>query len=122
MWDGNIFRGSAIGFEPIREGGFQRVGFLAADGDERITLTYDFTDPLYTGPDPTTIERVFFELVISNDYKVEITSDRQTNRDSQPVFLLIERADDNIRDNSNQRLLKFDYGLPTGQHHPWRYF
>ena len=85
--DGNIFRGSAIGFEPIREGGFQRVGFLAADGDERITLTYDFTDPLYTGPDPTTIERVSFELVISNDYKVEITSDRQTNRDSQPVFL-----------------------------------
>ena len=48
--DGNTFRGSAIGFEPIREGGFQRVGFLAADGDERITLTYDFTDPLYTGP------------------------------------------------------------------------
>ena len=30
--DGNTFRGSAIGFEPIREGGFQRVGFLAADG------------------------------------------------------------------------------------------
>ena len=111
--DGNIFRGSAIGFEPIREGGFQRVGFLAADGDERITLTYDFTDPLYTGPDPTTIERVSFELVISNDYKVEITSDRQTNRDSQPVFLLIERAQNNIRDNSNQRLLQFDYGLPT---------
>ena len=52
-------------------------------------------------------------MVISNDYKVEITSDRQTNRDSQPVFLLIERAQSNIRDNSNQRLLKFDYGLPT---------
>ena len=51
--------------------------------------------------------------MISNDYKVEITSDRQTNRDSQPVFLLIERAQSNIRDNSNQRLLKFDYGLPT---------
>ena len=111
--DGNVFKGSAIGFEPIREGGFQRVGFLAADGDERITLTYDFTDPLYIGPDPTIIERVSFELVISNDYKVEITSDRQTNRDSQPVFLLIERAQDNIRDNSNQRLLQFDYGLPT---------
>ena len=76
---------------------------------------------MYAGPDPTTIERVSFELVISNDYKVEITSDRQTNRDSQPVFLLIERADDNIRDNSNQRLLKFDYGLPTAQYHPRRY-
>jgi hypothetical protein len=111
--DGNKFRGSTIGFEPIREGGFQRVGFLAADGDERIDLTYDFTDPLYLGPDPSVIEKISFELVISNDYKVEVTSDRQTNRDSQPVFLGVERAQGNIRDNSNQRLLKFDYGLPT---------
>ena len=44
---------------------------------------------------------------------MEVTSDRQTNIDSQPVFLLVERAEGNIRDNSNQRLLKFDYGLPT---------
>jgi len=111
--DGNVTRGSAVGFEPIREGGFQRVGFLAADGDERIVLTYDFTDPGYLGPDPSVIEEVAFELVVSNDYKVEITSDRQTNSDAQPVFLLVERAEGNIRDNSNQRLLKFDYGLPT---------
>ncbi len=111
--EGNVFRGSDINFEPIREGGFQRVGFVAADGNERITLTYDFTDPSYLGPDPSVIEEVSFELVISNDYRVEVTSDRQTNKDSQPVFLLVERAEGNIGDNSNQRLLKFDYGLPT---------
>ena len=111
--DGNVYRGSEINFEPIREGGFQRVGYISADGDERITLTYDFTDPAYIGPDPSVIEEVSFELVLSNDYRVEVTSDRQTNIDSQPVFLLVERAEGNIRDNSNQRLLKFDYGLPT---------
>ncbi|MBT4498209.1 MAG: hypothetical protein HOC74_10830 [Gemmatimonadetes bacterium] len=111
--DGNVVKGSSVGFEPIREGGFQRVGFRAADGDERITLTYDFTDPGYLGPDPSVIDEVSFELVISNDYRVEITSDRQTNKDTQPVFLLVERAEGNIRDNSNQRLLKFAYGLPT---------
>jgi hypothetical protein len=111
--DGNVFRGSQINFEPIREGGFQRVGFVAADGDERITLTYDFTDPAYLGPDPSIIQEVSFELVVSNDYRIEVTSDRQTNKDSQPVFLVVERAEGNIRDNSNQRLLKFDYGLPT---------
>mgnify|MGYP001189006404 CR=1 FL=1 len=111
--DGNVVRGSSIGFEPIREGGFQRVGFLAADGDERITLTYDFTDPSYLGPDRSVIKDVTFEYVISNDYKVEMTSDRQTNEDLQPVFLVVERAEGNIRDNSNQRVLRFDYGLPT---------
>ena len=111
--DGNTVRGSSFGFEPIREGGFQRVGFLAADGDERITLTYDFIDPSYAGPDPSVIKKVTFELVISNDYRVEITSDRQTNADNQSVFLLMERAPGNIQDNSNQRLLRFDYGLPT---------
>ena len=111
--DGNEIRGSDIGFEPIREGGFQRVGFLAADGNERITLTYDFTDPGYAGPDRSIIKDVAFELVVSNDYRVEVTSDRQTNIDQQPVFLLAERAAGNIRDNSNQRLLRIDYGLPT---------
>lgn len=111
--DGNVFRGSDIGFEPIRQGGFQRVGFLAADGNERITLTYDFADAAYLGPDRSVIKDIAFELVISNDYRVEVTSDRQTNSNLQPVFLLAERAEGNIRDNSNQQLLRFRYGLPT---------
>lgn len=111
--DGHVVRGSAIGFRPLREGGFQRVGFLAADGEERITLTYDFTSPSYAGPDPSVIKKVGFELVISNDYRVEITSNRQTNADNQPVFLLVKRAAGNIQDNSNQTVLKFAYGLPT---------
>ncbi|MEW6749452.1 MAG: hypothetical protein AB1505_00555 [Candidatus Latescibacterota bacterium] len=111
--EGNVVRGSAIRFTPTRQGGLQRVGYLAADGDEQITLTYDFTDPAYMGPDRSVIRKVAFELVISNDYRVEATSDRQTNAESQPVFLLVDRAAGNIQDNSNQRVLRFEYGLPT---------
>jgi hypothetical protein len=106
-------RGGEIGFRPILEGGFQERGYLAANGEETITLPYDFTDPSYTGPDATMIERVTFELVVANDYRLEWTSDRQTNRDNQPVFLLVARAPGNVRDNSNQRIVRFDYGLPT---------
>ena len=40
---------------PIVFGGFVRPDFLAADGQERIVLNYDFNDPGYIGPDPTTI-------------------------------------------------------------------
>ena len=111
--DGKTLRGSEIGFHAVRQGGYQRVGYLAADGDERITLTYDFTDPAYAGPDRTLIRRISFEMVISNDYRVEVTSDRQSNAAAQPVFLQVARAAGNIRDNSNQQVLTFDYGLPT---------
>ena len=38
---------------PLRR--VQGPGFLAADGPERIIVNYDFNDPAYVGPDPTTI-------------------------------------------------------------------
>ncbi|HID09830.1 MAG TPA: hypothetical protein EYP17_00820 [Candidatus Latescibacteria bacterium] len=111
---GRTWRGSEHGFYSLKEGGFQRPGYLAADGDEAIKLTYDFTDPSYTGPDPTTIDKVTVEMVLANDYKVEWTSDRQINANEQPVFLLVDRAPGNVKDNSNQILKRYDYGLPTG--------
>ena len=43
---------------PIIFGGFERSGFLAADGSERIILNYDFNDPGYIGPNPTEIVAV----------------------------------------------------------------
>lgn len=110
-----IERGSEIGFEPSIEGGFQRLGFLAADGDEQIELTYDFRGASYRGEDPSTIRRVQIELVVANDYHIEMSSDRQTNiPEDQPVFLTQSRASGNVRDGSNLQLLRFDYGLPTG--------
>ncbi|MBI4530387.1 MAG: hypothetical protein HY709_02595, partial [Candidatus Latescibacteria bacterium] len=110
---GNKVRGNDIGFKPLIEGGLQRQGFLAADGNERILLTYDLTDLSYNGPDPSLIKKVGFELILGNDYEVEWTSDRQTNKGNQPVFLPIERAKGNVRDLSNLTIVTFDYGLPT---------
>ena len=106
--------GKEINFAPLVQGGFQRQGgFLAADGDETIRLIYDFSDRAYLGPDPSTIVEVTFELVLANDYKVSMASNRQLSRAGEFHPLLIARADGNVRDTSNQRLVRFDYGLPT---------
>ena len=111
-FDGGTVSASEIGFRPLVEGGLQRPGYLAADGDA-IVVTYDFDDRTYSGPDPTEIERVEVELVVANDYRIEIASDRQTNADGTVVFLHLTTARGNVRDGSNQRVLRFDYGVPT---------
>ena len=111
--EGEETRGSEIGFRALVEGGFQRRGFLSADGNEVIRLRFDFADPSYTGPDPSRIEKVTLELVVANDYRVEIASDRQLDVRGEMVFLPVARASGNVKDGSNQRVLVFDYGLPT---------
>ncbi len=105
--EGKQTRGSEIGFRPLIEGGFQRRGYLAADGNEQIIVSYDFNDRSYAGPDLAAIERVNIELVVANDYRLEVSSDRQS------TFLLLAQATGNVKDNSNQRILAFDYGIPT---------
>jgi len=111
--EGNETRGSEIGFRPLIEGGFQRRGFLAADGNETILLRFDFFDRSYSGPDPSTISRIQLELVVANDYRVSVGSGLQTNLVKQQIFTPVFRADGNVKDSSNQRVLAFDYGLPT---------
>ena len=111
--EGNAVRGSDIGFRPLTEGGFQRQGFLAADGLEEILVRYDFADRTYIGTDPTEITRVEIELVVANDYLIEVTSSNQINAGDRAVFLPVAQARGNITDGSNQRVLRFDYGLPT---------
>ena len=109
-----VVRGSDIGFEPVVDGGFQRLGFLAADGSEQIEMTYNFRSPSYNGPDLSTIRRAQIELVVANDYHIEMSSDRQTNiPEGQPVFLTMKRASGNVKDGSNLGLFRLDYGLPT---------
>ena len=112
---------------PIVEGGFQESGFLAANGIQKIIINYDFADPAYIGPDPTEIVSATFDLVIANDYKIEVWSDRQTGQSAppqapltreilderNPALLLVARAPDNVKDGSNRRRLQFEYGLPT---------
>jgi hypothetical protein len=112
---------------PIIEGGFQEGGFLAANGTQRIIINYDFTDPSYVGPDPTEIVDVTFDLVVANDYRIDVWSDRQTGQSAppdapltretlderNPALLLLARAPDNVKDGSNRRRVLLDYGLPT---------
>jgi len=112
---------------PVIFGGFRRSGFLAADGAERIVLNYDFNDPAYIGPDPTSIIDVQFDYVLANDYRVDLWSDRQTGRRpspspplsaetidaSRPALLTLRRADGNVKDISNLQRVRFNYGLPT---------
>ena len=112
---------------PVVTGGFPQEGFLAADGEEKIIINYDFTDLAYIGPRPTEIVDLKFDLVVANDYKIQVWSDRQVGRGTLPslpltgadleqsgaVLFDIESAEGNVKDNSNQRRVVFDYGLPS---------
>ena len=91
-------------------------------------LNYDFDDPSYIGPDPTSITNVEFDYVMANDFKVEMWSSQQTGQrpmpsaplspesidSSEPAFMTVQRADGNVRDISNLQRVRFEYGLPTG--------
>ena len=91
---------------PLVEGGTPRRGALVADGAEQIVLTYAFAQP-------ELIRKLVFELVLANDYLVEVTSNLQTDFSDQPVYLPVAKSARNVQDGSNQRLVRFDYGLPT---------
>ena len=114
--DGTKVRGKELGFEPIVSGGFPQEGFISADGNEQITLRYDFdsADYLLSAPqDKTQIREVKFEVVLGNDYLVHATSNRQLGRSDDPVFLVVAQAEGNVKDNTNLKVVSFDYGLPT---------
>jgi hypothetical protein len=114
--DGTAESGKEIGFEPVIEGGFPREGFISADGNEQIKLRYDFNSAdflLTASQDKTQIKKVEFDLVLGNDYKVQVTSDRQTDRSRAPIFLLVTQAENNVKDNTNIKVVSFEYGLPT---------
>ena len=112
---------------PVITGGFPQEGFLAADGEEQIVINYDFTDLAYIGPRPTEIVDIQFDLVVANDYKIQVWSDRQVGRGSLPgtpltgadlaqsgaVLFDVRSAEGNVTDNSNQQRVVFDYGLPS---------
>ena len=115
--DGFEEEGEAFGFTPIVQGGFAGLGSVSADGQETIRIRYDFDSQAFlTGAHAgkADIEQVRFRLVLSNDYQVWLTSNRQSNRSGQPVLLLVTQAKGNVKDNSSQRLVEFEYGLPTG--------
>ncbi len=104
--------------KPLVDGGVQRRGLIEASGGDVVLLTYDIERDFFPTledsiKDLQEISRIEVELVVANDYFVEVTSNLQTNNTGEPVFLPQAKAAGNIRDGSNQRVLRFDYGLPT---------
>ena len=102
----------------VVEGGIRRGGAIVASGTDVITLTYNIEDFSPSTDDAIDdfreIERIEIGLVLANDYKVEVTSNKQTNNLGTPVFLPVLRASGNVKDGSNQAFHRFSYGLPTG--------
>ena len=122
---------------PAVVGGFDREGYLAADGAERIVLNYDFTDPAFqllredgTRIDASNIIEVEFEYLLANDYRIQMWSNRQTGSggekdvpqppltgalidQEEPVLFTIERARGNVVHATNVQVVSFHYGLPT---------
>ncbi|RKY68143.1 MAG: hypothetical protein DRQ02_05145 [Candidatus Latescibacterota bacterium] len=99
---------------PFVEGGILTPeGLLEAAGDEVITLKYDI-EHNYLTKDYKLIKNISFVLVLANDYRIEVTSNLQTNTAGEPVFLPVVNAPGNVKDGSNQKFVRFKYGLPTG--------
>ena len=108
--------GKRIGFEPIVEGGFIEEGFLSANGSEVIRLKYDFNSSTFINRASAAkedIERVEFRLVLGNDYQVWMSSSQQLSRANEVIPLLVAQAEGNVQDNTNLRIVSFEYGLPT---------
>ena len=105
--------------EPVIEGGVERVGLLEASGANAATLTYNVEAdyrPREEGEavDFREIEKIEVGLVVANDYRIEVASNMQTNATLESAFLVVERARGNITDGSNQKYIRFQYGIPTG--------
>ncbi|NKB67739.1 MAG: hypothetical protein GKR89_11810 [Candidatus Latescibacteria bacterium] len=124
-----VLVGSEVGLQPQVEGGIIRNGFPVAEGaggEGEITYRYNFSseDEEVTALEDiiqdvdlvNNISAVKFRFLLNNDYRVDITSDVQTDNEplgAQAKFLNVARAEDNVKDNSNQKWVVFDYGLPT---------
>jgi hypothetical protein len=103
---------------PLVEGGVQRGGLIEASGANSVILTYDIEGQFIPGVDDDItdyeeIGKIDIGLVVANDYRIEVASNMQTTATGEPAYLIVQRAEGNITDGSNQRFVKFQYGLPT---------
>ena len=101
---------------PLIRGGIRSEGNLEARGTDVIELIYDIRNdfrPTEEVPTLGDISKLEFELIIANDYRVEVSSNKQTDRLGGQVFLPVAQAEKEVIDGSNQRFIRFEYGLPT---------
>ncbi len=113
---GRELRGRDIGFLPTVEGGVVQGGRLFARDEESILLEYDLGSFDFEDIQSDDLRQVYVELSVANDYRIEMASDLQTDgqtRNAEIVFLPVERSGGNVQDNSNTRVVRLDYGLPT---------
>lgn len=112
--------GRKANITPVVKGGILRKGGQReASGNKDILLVYDISDYTYVDgegqpKDVSSFSKVSFVLVLANDYRVELTSNLQINQHEEEIFLPVTRAPGNVKDGTNQRVVSFDYGLPTG--------
>ena len=100
------------------EGGIQRPAFIEATATEPVLLNYDIARDFAAATEEGTASyrearKIEVELVLAGDYRVDATSNMQTNSVGEPVFLPVTRAQQNITDGSNLGVVRFQYGLPT---------
>ena len=113
---GRELRGRDIGFLPTVEGGVVQGGRLFARDESSILLEYDLGSLDFDDIQSDDLRRVAVELSVANDYRIDMASDLQTDgqtRNAEIVFLPVARSAGNVQDNSNTRVLRLDYGLPT---------
>jgi hypothetical protein len=113
--DGRVMTGRALGLRPRVEGGIVTPTALTVEGGGAIVLTWDLADLTGVGLAPAQIQQVVVELMVANDYRIELASDRQMDPEGVPVFLPAARAPGNVRDGTNRRTLRLSVGLPTAQ-------
>ena len=103
----------------VRSGGVVRNGRWEVAGIDAMELSYTISDstfrPVGELQDPDQAKRLEFVLVVANDYRVEIKSNLTKNRQGEEVYLPVARSPGEVTDGSNQRFIRFAYGLPTGQ-------
>ena len=93
------------------EGGMWRAGLLEASGSEIINLRYDIRS--FDKYDYKLIKNMEVVLELANDYRVDQSSNLQIDSSGRLVFLLVTRAEGNVKDGSNQQFVRFQYG-PDG--------
>ena len=101
---------------PVIKGGVSHQGLLEANGPDVIELIYDIRNdfrPTEKVPTFRDARKLEFELVVANDYLIEVTSNLQLNGRGEEVFLPVAQARDNVTDGANERIIRFEYGLPT---------
>jgi hypothetical protein len=103
---------------PLISGGVSRQGYLEVSGPDVIELTYNIRDdfrPTDELGSHTEIRSLEFELVVANDYDITVTSNKQVTLVGarRQSHLPVARAAGEVTDGSNQRFIRFAYGLPT---------